>query len=376
MKRIFFLLLLCSVFILTGCWDITEPERMYYIHGVGVDYVDGHYEIYTQIIDFANVAKTEQPNPDVKQMEVGRAKGKTINEAFLNLYHSLDMRLFWGHLSYVLFTEEALAEGRGNSVLNSFSRYRETRYQIWVHATDEKLEDLLLATPVLNKSITLSKLANPLNSYEQQSEIAPRNFRQTILQLQEPNYLVAIPFVTVGEQWQNDQEKLKVVQMQHIAFVTKDGLKIVAKKEDVNGLQWLNSETKRAEISFFVRGEAVTAIIEHLSVKVEPVQQKFHITVKVNAIISAFNTELTEKEAKEQIRTSIEDQIKKTYQYGLEQQLDVFRLSHVLYKKNVRLFKEIEKDGQIPLSSDTLASVEIVVEQLSGARKEFTEVIP
>lgn len=369
-------LLLLALLVLSGCWDITEPERMYYIHGVGVDYVDGHYEIYTQIIDFANVAKTEQPNPDVKQMEIGRAKGKTINEAFLNLYHSLDMRLFWGHLSFVLFSEEALADGRGNSVLNSFSRYRETRYQIWVHATGEKLEDILLATPVLNKSITLSKLANPLNSYDQQSEIAPRNFRQTILQLQEPNYLVAIPYITIGKQWQNDEKKQMVVEMKHVAFLTKDGLKKVAKTEEVNGLQWLNPETKRAEVSFLVRGEAVTAIIEHLSVKIEPVQQRFHVTVSVHAIISAFNTELTEKEAKDQIKKSIEDQIRKTYEYGLGHELDVFRLSHVLYQKDFQLFRQIEKDGQIPLANDSLASIKIVVEQLSGARKEFTEVIP
>ncbi|MGE6913544.1 Ger(x)C family spore germination protein, partial [Lysinibacillus fusiformis] len=62
--------------LLAGCWDITEPQRMYYINAVGVDYVDDEYELYLQIINFADVAKSVQPSSNAEPAEIGRAKGR------------------------------------------------------------------------------------------------------------------------------------------------------------------------------------------------------------------------------------------------------------------------------------------------------------
>ena len=52
------ILMLTTTLLLSGCWDVTEPQRMYYVQGVGVDYKDNEYTAYLQIINFANVAKT------------------------------------------------------------------------------------------------------------------------------------------------------------------------------------------------------------------------------------------------------------------------------------------------------------------------------
>lgn len=69
--------------LLSGCWDVTEPQRMYYVQGVGVDYKDNEYTVYLQIINFATVAKTETANPQAAPTEIGKATGKTIEEAYL-----------------------------------------------------------------------------------------------------------------------------------------------------------------------------------------------------------------------------------------------------------------------------------------------------
>ncbi|MGE7675421.1 hypothetical protein ACQKMV_17855 [Lysinibacillus sp. NPDC094403] len=54
---------------------------MYYVHGLGIDYKDGQYEIFMQLINFSNVAKSESPNPQATQSEIGHSKGKTLEEA-------------------------------------------------------------------------------------------------------------------------------------------------------------------------------------------------------------------------------------------------------------------------------------------------------
>lgn len=97
MKTYFkFLLIIGLTTLLAGCWDITEPQRMYYINAVGVDYQNDEYIVYLQVINFADVAKSIQPSATVAPAEVGRATGKTIEEAIYKLYRSSDQEIFWG----------------------------------------------------------------------------------------------------------------------------------------------------------------------------------------------------------------------------------------------------------------------------------------
>ena len=98
MSRIYVTLpsLVFIILFLTGCWDATEPQRMYFINGVGVDFEDNTYKVYLQIINFADVAKAATPSGDVAPAEVGYAEGKTVEEAIYKLYRSADQEIFWG----------------------------------------------------------------------------------------------------------------------------------------------------------------------------------------------------------------------------------------------------------------------------------------
>src|SRR5690606_41156189 len=98
------LLLFPLLLLVAGCWDTNQPERMYYLLGLGIDYKDGQYEIYSQVVAFTNIAKSKQPNPEATQAEVGIAKGKTFDEAFFNLDRK-STRLNSSHvkISYAVF---------------------------------------------------------------------------------------------------------------------------------------------------------------------------------------------------------------------------------------------------------------------------------
>lgn len=138
--------MLTTTLLMSGCWDVTEPQRMYYVQGVGVDYKDNEYTVYLQIINFANVAKTEQSNPQASPTEIGQAKGKTIEEAIYKLYRSMDQEVFWGHMTYLLFSENAMKDEHAIAVIDTFLRFRETRYHIWVYCTQDPIEDVLLVS--------------------------------------------------------------------------------------------------------------------------------------------------------------------------------------------------------------------------------------
>lgn len=54
-----YILMISLSLLLTGCWDIREVQDINYISAIGVDYKDGEYIIYAQMLDFSSVAKQE-----------------------------------------------------------------------------------------------------------------------------------------------------------------------------------------------------------------------------------------------------------------------------------------------------------------------------
>ncbi|WP_431027369.1 Ger(x)C family spore germination protein [Lysinibacillus sp. LZ02] len=368
-----------STIILAGCWDMKEPERMYYVFGVGVDYVDGEYVLYMQLADFTNVAKSEQPNPEAVQNEMGTARGKTLDEAIFNLYDSLDMRLFWGHLSFIVLSKAVLQEGGANEVVNLFNRYRETRYQIWVYGTESNLSEVMLATPVLNKSVSLSKLIIPLNSFSQESFLIPINFRQFIMALNQPNYTVAIPYIKISENWKNEKETQKKIEFEGVAITEPNGLKAIFKGDEIDGLPFMKEETERGELTYFIDGAPVTVVVENIVVDVKATVKNekfvFDIIIKLNAIASDFHTEITKKQIKETVIEEVKKRVKETYEKAIKKDIDIYNLSNYAYKQHVKQWKQVEKDGQVPLDEDSIASIEVYIEKLSAARKEFTKTI-
>ena len=114
------LILTVTLPLLSGCWDEIEPQRMYYVNGVGVDFKNNQYEIYLQLINFKNIAKSETPYVPEAPAEIGYAKGETMEEAIFELYRSIDQEVFWGHMTNLIFTEEALKHEEVISVIDTF----------------------------------------------------------------------------------------------------------------------------------------------------------------------------------------------------------------------------------------------------------------
>lgn len=46
----------------------------------------------------------------------------------------------------------------------------------------------------------------------------------------------------------------------------------------------------------------------------------------------------------------------------------MYRLSEILYRKNVKLWNELEKNGVIPLTEDSIKEVNVKVKKLKAGR--------
>lgn len=383
MKTTFkFIVMIFLTTLLAGCWDITEPQRMYYINAVGVDYVNDEYEVYLQIINFADVAKSVQPRSNTEPAEIGHAKGKTIEEAIYKLYRSSDQQIFWGHMRYIIFSERAMENERFIPVIDTFIRFRDTRYQIWMYCTKESVNDVLLVSPILKNSLSSSKLSNPINPTEQETFIEPKNLREIVIGLNEPNHEVTVPYVSIKKDWQTVDEKVEETYFSGVGILSKDGVKVFLKDEAARGNQWMHNYTNRGEITFKLRtdgNEELTVSINKLQVEKIPIVNKedvyFDVELKLHATVQGFKGKVSEKELKKQIIQEVKKEIRETYKEGLKLDVDIFRLSEVLYRDNVKAWRKIEKEGKIPLQENSIRKISIDVEQINPGRKTFSEII-
>lgn len=377
------ILMLTTTLLMSGCWDVTEPQRMYYVQGVGVDYKDNEYIAYIQLMNFANVAKTEQSNPQAAPTEVGKATGKTIEEAIYKLYRSMDQEVFWGHMTYLLFSEKAMESEHAIPIIDTFLRFRETRYHIWVYCTQDPIEEVLLVSPILEKSPTATKLSNPKNTSRQESFVEPVNLRQLVIGLNEPNHEMKVPFISINQDWETAKESRTETVFAGVGILSKNTFKGFIKGNTARGIEWMNNETKQGEITIKLNNteerDYLTVDIKKLDVNVKPIventQVKFEVYLKFNTILNGFKGKVTASQVRKKVESEVKKEIMATFQEGLNMDADVYRLSEYLYRDNVKVWKNIQKDGKIPLTKDSISKIDIHINKVSPGRKSFEETI-
>ena len=381
LKQIITLLILSTV--LVGCWDSRENERMFYVHGIGVDFKEGQYEVFIQLISFSNVAKSEQVNQDVIQSAVNSATGKTFTEALFQLYHSIDEEVYWGHLSFFIVTEDLMKKGHINSVINTFTQHTDTRYQTWVYCTDESLSEFLIVVPLLKRSITLTSLADPYNSFEQESFIEPLSLRELIIQLNEPSYDVKIPYVTLKKEWKTQKGSETSVQTSGVGILAPEKFKGFIKGEKAKGLQWLSDKTKRSQITAKVHpskdDDFITIVLQDMKVQIDPVIEgrdvQFDIKINTTVSLNSYSKTLTTNDIRETVERAVKEEINTTFKEGLERDADIYRLSEKIYRSNIKKWKELHTDGKIPLTDISIRNIDIIIDNIDSGRKSFETTI-
>lgn len=358
--------LVFSIVFLSGCWDFEEAERMDYVHGIAVDYQDGKVLVTLQIVNLGNLGQAETgggSGGNENQAAVARAASNTVNDAIFEIYKSAQRRLFWGHLTFIVVTEEGLKHGLLQEILDLFDRYRETRYRILLFATeDENVDKIFEATAIFDGSPVYTRLTDLNNEYLQNSFIHELSMRDFFIQINEPGYNAIIPAITTTEKTWTSVEAIETMvesvgvalldsEKRFLGFITGD---------DINGLRWLIKDTIRSNIQAKNdNGEPIAdGVVVEPKVSIKPKVRAddviFNIEIKGKIVINEFIEDMELDELKKKFQEQIEKEVHHTYKKALEYQADIFRLSEVLYRKDVKTWKKINKKGQVPLHENSI----------------------
>jgi len=212
--------------------------------------------------------------------------------------------------------------------------------------------------------------------------IEPVDLRTLVINLNEPSHEISIPFVSINRNWNTTNGPSMETAFTGVGVLSKDGFKGFLNGNAARGLQWMQDKKNRGDVTFQLdddEGDYLTVDLDKIDIDVKPIvknnQVTFEVDVKFNATVNGFKTKVSGNEIRKKIIQQVKKEILTTYREGLKQDIDIFRLSEKLYRKNVKAWKKYESDGKIPLTEDSISKLTIFVNKVNPGRKTFDETI-
>lgn len=357
-------LIFCST-ILTACEnDIGEIENQNYATAIGVDYRDGEYYVYIQMLGLSSVARNESGKKAPVEVYVSETKGKTFIDGFFKAYYTSQERFIWAHVTAIVLSENVLKTGVSN-VFDGLTRYYEFRPTPWIFGTKESIEKVLSATGFFRQPPLKTILHSPENSYEQSSTIKPVRLNQFFREFFEPGRTAYIPSLSINDtQWEKKNKEERKLEIDGAFFLNNQRYKSYFPYEKIKGIRWLSSENKRSSI-LLPGGEKpeILTVLEDQKVKIRTKKNNgnfcFTISYFANGIVSnrIENNTMNVKAMEEFVKEEIISEVRELYLLGLKHDIDFLNLEHKIYRHYHSDWKQL-KDQDSLLHEDSLKSIE------------------
>ncbi|EFU39977.1 germination protein, Ger(x)C family [Paenibacillus vortex V453] len=347
MRRVLMLVGILS-FLLTGCWDNKEVQDINYITALGVDYKDGNYIIYVQMLDFATIAKQESGKQTEKApIWVGRGTGTTLAGALVDLYTSSQQRVSWGHVTALVLTEAVLKPDQMSQVFDLTNRSQEIRYTKWVYGTQDSMEDLFTVSPFFQLSPLHSLLHEPKESYDQFSFIRPIQFVNFIRLYRERAATVVLPSIHISSQnWSENLKQHPILEVSGAFMIKNQKLMGWLSRSDLLGTRWLASPHTHASIIVQEEGEAIGSISlekpqSSIEIIREPDDVAYRIKLNVTGTVQNMYKKVGVSEMKRLTEATLKKEMHTTFHKAALLKADPYELCLQLYRTDPKLWKKL-----------------------------------
>ena len=363
-------ILLPMMLVLTGCWDVKIIQDVNYVAAIGIDYKDGKYIVYNQIVDFSSVAKQEAGKPSQAALEwTGHEEGETINDAIGKLIRTSQQHIYLGHVSALLLTESALR--RGMSVItDSLLRFRENRFSMWTFVTKESLDEIFATPAFFNLSSLSSVMHQPMETYKQLSSIRPLYLFDVMHDYREPGNTLLLPSLSITKDIWNKNNKPEGKLFVDGAFaIREDKVQKSFGEKELRGRRWLENSTSFVIIQLVKEEKTVgTVSVTNPKSTVKPIvsdeEVSFQLSIHAKAIMQEMIEPLDEATFEEETVNAIREEIERTFNIGQKAGVDIYALEHELYRKNFQAWSRLTDNGSRKLPKYSLGPIEVKVKLL------------
>ncbi|SDT50595.1 germination protein, Ger(x)C family [Paenibacillaceae bacterium GAS479] len=368
MKRLlmFVVVVLTYVFI-QGCANSRDIQSMAYVTAIGLDYQDGKYQAYVQVLNFSNVARSEAVELGKSvPIWIGRGQGETISGAIAETNATSQSRLFWGHVKAVIVTKNVMRQGL--SGLNSaLIRDSQARYTVLFYGTEEKLEDILIQKSMFNLSPLDTMIFTAVQLNTQKAYILPMNANEAYAYLNEPGGAGMLPEIGINrDTWYEDKTSRPMFIIRGAYFFNGYELQSHMLMLPLKGMRWRDSKLDVTPVQLTENGKpAAVLMLGHpkfnIKLRMERGVPRYDITINTDGYLGELIQQNSVQELQAMAASVIEQEVMNTYKSALSKRTDCYRLQLELYRRYPGIFRELTSNSSFFLDENSIASLKVKV---------------
>ncbi|SFS58086.1 Ger(x)C family spore germination protein [Paenibacillus sp. BC26] len=373
---------LCACIMLTGCWDVKTISDYNFVTALGIDYSEGKYKIYTELMDFGSISNQDEGGDgggERATVWVGKSEGETLFAAINELYKTGQQSLYWDHLMAIVLSERVLQKDI-NRFIDSIPRFPQIRYNSWIFGTHESIDELFKHSTFFNFSPISNLLHNPVVLHKQLSVIAPIRLNKVLANEGEPGETDLIPTLSIDKKDWEDNDKPQPVLFMNGAFALNNGkAQHSFTEKQLNGVKWIQPQMKRAVIPV-VRNHKTIGMVtlfnpkKKIHIAVEGGKPVFTMDLKFTGIIEEMLDDSPVDIIREKAEMGIRNEVLNTFKSGIAKHVDLFGLEQTLYRNKNKEWKKLSASGiggERMLTEDSLKKVNVQVNILHSGMNDM-----
>lgn len=369
MKKIIILLIAVSM-LLSGCWDLTESEKLGLVTVIGVD-TSGNDQIKVVIHEISeqkqSTANQKGGTDDRSPVKLHETIAPTISEAVENIASEDYRRTYFAHTSVIILSEE-LANSKGiGSVIDYFQRNPEIRRNTWLLITKKgQFDKIFNNSASIEPGIDTGKVIKEIISNMPRNSFLTANtlgdFLNLLWETGSQPYTSGIQIVEINKSKEGQSEATSAdgykrydFRVENMAVFKKD--RLIGWMDDLEGFGFLcvMGGIKGGSLSVNINDKTLSLMIESIDSDLKPVitDGKMQMNIRIKAVSniseSQVNADYENKELIERIQDLQAEDIKKHINLALEKskQLDsdVFGFGNYFYGKYPEYWKQVQENG-------------------------------
>ncbi len=356
-------MLLSAALCLAGCGNSRDIQSLAYATAIAMDYKNGKYVGYIQVLNFSNVARTEnvelgKPVP----IWVGKGDGETIPGALFETNATAQSPIFWGHVRTVILSENIMKRGVKDffEVLN---RHREARYNFLVYGTREKIEDILVQKSMFNLSPLDTMMFTAFQMNTQKSFILPMTSREVWSYMNEPGNIGMIPEIGIDRKlWKEDRSPKSMFMINGAYFFKDYAMTARMRMDDLKGIRWRNAKLDLTPVKIPYRGQATGVLmLSHpkFVMKIAEVggEPLYDVAVECSGYVVDMNANLSIRAMERQAEEVIKEEIMATHMKAVAMKTDPYHFQLELYRRHPGQYMKLLGKSDYFLNEKSIRSI-------------------
>ncbi|WP_353894149.1 Ger(x)C family spore germination protein [Proteinivorax hydrogeniformans] len=265
-----FLLIIAITIPSSGCWSRRELEDLAFVLAMGVEENDNGIKILAHIGQEGGGDMEDEEGEGALVIE---GEGKTISDAFDNLFSKTNKRPYLNHLKVIVLSEELAREGI-EPIMDFFRRDIRVRGNTTVMiAKEDSLEEVLEFEPELGTQPALL-LEETFRYNWERSRAYKKDFFEVVTDILEEDRELFLPMVDVSEEEQ-------LIISDTAVFRGYEMVEVLNNKQNL-GLMYLRQQVRHGTLTLEVdEEEFVSLTILGTDVEITPVEVEGQLTFQI-----------------------------------------------------------------------------------------------